>query len=46
MSTDEKLPYFTVDNGYTSNNQFPRFLADFDGDGMDDIIAIGDVQKQ
>ncbi|MBP6323394.1 MAG: T9SS type A sorting domain-containing protein [Chitinophagales bacterium] len=30
---------FGFNQGYTSNNNFPRFLADFNGDGRKDIIG-------
>ncbi|MES2762038.1 MAG: T9SS type A sorting domain-containing protein [Bacteroidota bacterium] len=32
---------FTVEQGYTDQNIRPRYLADINGDGKDDIIAIG-----
>nr|WP_281288691.1 FG-GAP-like repeat-containing protein [Azospirillum lipoferum] len=33
--------YFGLSAGWTSQNQTPRFVADVNGDGRDDIIGIG-----
>lgn len=32
---------FSSSNGWTSFDQFPRHLADVDGDGLDDIVGFG-----
>jgi glucose/arabinose dehydrogenase len=36
-----KLAAFNPANGWTSNDQFPRQLADVNGDGMADIVGFG-----
>jgi ELWxxDGT repeat protein len=36
-----KLAAFNPANGWTSNDQFPRELADVNGDGMADIVGFG-----
>jgi Ca2+-binding RTX toxin-like protein len=36
-----KLAAFNPGNGWTSQDQFPRELADLNGDGMADIVAFG-----
>jgi hypothetical protein len=32
---------FTVEQGYLNQNVYPRFVADINGDGKDDIVAFG-----
>ncbi|HEY0832628.1 MAG TPA: FG-GAP-like repeat-containing protein [Azospirillum sp.] len=34
-------PYFGLNAGWTSQNQTPRFVADVNGDGRDDIVGVG-----
>jgi hypothetical protein len=36
-----KLAAFNLGNGWVSNDQFPRELADVNGDGMADIVGFG-----
>nr|WP_267871810.1 VCBS repeat-containing protein [Nostoc sp. CHAB 5715] len=33
--------FSVVDGGWTSFNQYPRQLADINGDGLDDIVGFG-----
>ena len=35
------LRHFTPANGWTSNDLYPRQLADVNGDGMADIVGFG-----
>jgi hypothetical protein len=36
-----ELANYTIGGGWTSQNQYPRQLADVNGDGMADIVGFG-----
>lgn len=31
--------FFGIDDGYTTDNEFPRLLCDIDGNGHNDIVG-------
>ncbi|HPS72218.1 MAG TPA: FG-GAP-like repeat-containing protein [Bacteroidales bacterium] len=40
-ATQNVLSYFGYNNGFYNNSEYPRYLADVNGDGKDDIVGFG-----